>query len=76
VKIFVSTLSFSEALFFKKERGVKLKNTSDEFDDYLKKGGFPIIHAGDYSLEQIDNIVSDIYSSIVLKDIIERYKKQ
>jgi predicted AAA+ superfamily ATPase len=74
VKIFVSTLSFSEALFFKKERGVKLKNTSDEFDDYLKKGGFPIIHAGDYSLEQIDNIVSDIYSSIVLKDIIERYK--
>ncbi len=74
VKIFVSPLSFSEALFFKKERGIELKNTLDEFDDYLKKGGFPIIHAGDYSLEQIDNIVSDIYSSIVLKDIIERYK--
>jgi len=74
VKIFVSPLSFAEAMFFKKQRGVPLKNTSEEFDDYLKKGGFPIIHIGDYSLEQADSIVYDIYSTIVLKDIIERYK--
>jgi len=74
VKICVSPLSFSESLSFKKERGSPLKSTAEEFDDYLKKGGFPIIHAGDYSLEQADNIVYDIYSTIVLKDIIERYK--
>jgi len=74
VKIFVSPLSFSEALFFKKERGIPLKSTSEEFDDYMKKGGFPLIHAGDYSLPQTDSIVYDIYSTIILKDIIERYK--
>jgi predicted AAA+ superfamily ATPase len=72
VNIPVSTLSFAEAMEFKKARGAELKDIADEFAQYLQKGGFPIAHTADYSLEQIDDIVADIYASLIFRDLVER----
>lgn len=72
VEIQVYPLSFSEALEFKKARGMELGSTGEEFDSYMNKGGFPILHAFDYSLEDGDKAVEDIYTSIVYRDLIER----
>ena len=70
----VYPLSFSEALEFKKERGLKIGSLADEFNEYKNKGGFPVLHAFDYSGEEGDNTVEDIYTSIVYRDLIERKK--
>ena len=74
VNIPVSTLSFSEALDFKRARGLALRDNGDEFEDYLQRGGFPILYTGDYTLAQTDDIVSDIHSSIIFRDLVERGK--
>ena len=72
IEIQVYPLSFSEALDFKKARKISLKTTSDEFREYMDKGGFPILHAFDYSEEDGDKAVEDIYTSIIYRDLIER----
>jgi predicted AAA+ superfamily ATPase len=43
------------------------------FDDYLTLGGFPAIHAGNFSGEAARRFLDDIYSSIILKDVVERH---
>lgn len=72
IDIPVYPLSFSEALEFKKARNLKIKTTEAEFTDYMNKGGFPILHAYNYSLEDGDKAVEDIYTSIIYRDLIER----
>ena len=72
LEIQVYPLCFSEALEFKKARGIKTTDLKTEFDDYMNKGGFPILHAYNYSLEDGDKIVEDIYTSIIYRDLIER----
>ena len=72
VEVQVYPLSFTEALEFKKARGMVVKDLADEFDEYMWKGGFPILHASDYDLNDGDKIIEDIYASIVYRDLIER----
>lgn len=72
VEIRVYPLSFTEALEFKEARGLEFGDLGAEFDEYMWKGGFPILHAFDYSLEDGDKIVEDIYASIIYRDLIER----
>lgn len=72
VEVQVYPLSFTEALEFKKARGLKVGPVEKEFEDYMNKGGFPILHAYDYALEDGDKAVEDIYTSIVYRDLIER----
>lgn len=72
VEIQVYPLCFSEALEFKKVRGKELKSLSQEFEEYMAKGGFPILHAFDYSLADGDKAVEDIYTSIIYRDLVER----
>jgi predicted AAA+ superfamily ATPase len=74
INIPVSTLSFSETLAFKRARGLALRDNADEFEDYLQRGGFPILYTGDYTPAQADDIVSDIYSSIIFRDLVEHGK--
>jgi len=75
VQFEIYTLSFSEYLLFKKEySGKKARNNYDEFENYLRMGGFPVIHTGDYSIEQSYKIVYDIYSSVILRDVVQRYR--
>lgn len=72
VEVQVYPLSFTEALGFKKARGLEVGTLATEFEEYMWKGGFPILHASDYALEDGDKIVEDIYASIVYRDLIER----
>ena len=72
VKMQVSTLNFKEFLDFKKARDVEIKSTAEEFEDFIVRGGFPLVHIADYTFEQSDAIVADIYNSIVFRDLIER----
>ncbi|MBQ9016899.1 ATP-binding protein [Candidatus Saccharibacteria bacterium] len=74
VEIQVYPLSFSEALEFKKAQGIEIGDLKNEFDEYMNKGGFPILHAFDYQLSDGDKAVEDIYTSIVYRDLIERKK--
>jgi predicted AAA+ superfamily ATPase len=75
IEIPVFTLSFSEFLQFRsyyfpeKESGVK-----DAFVSYLRFGGFPVIHTAAYQEESAYKIVQDIYSSVILRDTVQRYK--
>lgn len=70
----ISTLNFSEFIDFWKARNGKRLDTSELFKEYMMRGGFPVINAAEDTYEQGDLIVSDIYSSIVLNDIIQRKK--
>ncbi len=75
IQIPVYTLSFSEFLDFRKEyANKKVKDVYEEFENYLHLGGFPSIHAGSYTQEQAYKIVYDIYSSVILRDVIQRFK--
>lgn len=40
---------------------------------YLRLGGFPVIHTADYSEETTYQVVYDIYSSVILRDTVQRY---
>jgi predicted AAA+ superfamily ATPase len=75
IQIPVYTLSFSEFLDFRKEyANQKSKDVYEEFENYLRLGGFPSIYAGSYTHEQVYKIVYDIYSSVILRDVIQRFK--
>ena len=72
VEIHIYTLSFSEYLFFKHNR----KEVSDlyrEFEYFLRMGGFPVLHTGEYTYETAYKVVFDIYSSAILRDTVQRF---
>ncbi len=75
VEIPVFTLSFSEYLDFKIHYGVSPeKNHRKAFLSYLRLGGFPVLHTADYNEETAYKVVYDIYSSIILRDTVQRYR--
>lgn len=74
VEIPVFTLSYREFLDFRKNYFSDKQNAGNLFLQYLRKGGFPVIHTADYSDESAYKIVYDIYSSIILRDTVQRYK--
>lgn len=74
VEISVFTLSFAEYLQFQAHYfPEKKQNVKDAFVSYLRLGGFPVIHTADYSQETAYKIVQDIYSSVILRDTVQRY---
>lgn len=72
INIGVYTLNFAEYLDFKRGRGLVLSSTAEEFSEYMTRGGFPMVHIADYSLEQNDSLVTDIYNSILFRDLVKR----
>jgi predicted AAA+ superfamily ATPase len=73
VEIHVFPLAFSEFLLFKSIRtGVTNFNQYIEFQNYLRMGGFPVLHVAEYNIETAYKIVYDIYSSAILRDTIQR----
>jgi predicted AAA+ superfamily ATPase len=74
IEIPIYTLSFKEFLDFRNTYGEVSKDYFTLFRTYLRKGGFPVIHAADYDEESADTLVRSIYDSIVLKDSVQRYK--
>jgi predicted AAA+ superfamily ATPase len=75
VEIHVHTLSFQEYLQFRERRtGLKPADIYREFDLFLRMGGFPVLHTGDYSYETAYKVIYDIYSSAILRDTVQRFK--
>ena len=74
VEFHVHPLSFAECLQFKQAYSPKsVSNIYSEFDIFLRLGGFPALHTGDYTYETAYKVVFDIYSSAILRDTIQRY---
>ena len=44
------------------------------FAGFLRSGGFPVLHVTDYEEETARKVVYDIYSSIILRDVVQRNK--
>ncbi len=74
VEIPVYTLSYREYLEFRKSYFSDTQNKGNLFFHYLRKGGFPVIHTADYPDESAYKVVYDIYSSVILRDTVQRYK--
>lgn len=71
VEIPIFTLSFKEFLAFKADyTGQIPQNPTTLFNEYLRKGGFPMIHTADYPDEISYKIVQDIYASVMLRDTV------
>lgn len=74
VEIKISTLSFKEYLLFKEVRtGQNPVNLREEIQTYIRLGGFPAVHTGDYEEDVAYRIVNDIYSSAILRDNVQRH---
>ncbi len=73
VEIKVYPLSFSEYLTFREARtGEKTVDIRREFIEFVRMGGFPVIHTAQYSYNDAYKIINDIYASAVLRDTVER----
>ena len=74
VEFQIQTLSFQEYLQFHKAYNTDDQTIQNAFNQYLRMGGFPVIHTGTYTFETAYKIVYDIYSSAVLRDTIQRHQ--
>jgi predicted AAA+ superfamily ATPase len=66
----INTLSFSEFIQFRTENHLG----DFDIDSFIKIGGFPLLSTSTFTDNQIRQIVSDIQSSAVLKDVVARNK--
>lgn len=75
IEIPVYTLSFAEYLQFRATYFPQEKqDRKTAFVSYLRLGGFPVIHTANYSEETAYKVIYDIYSSVILRDTVQRYK--
>jgi len=72
IEFHIYPLSFKEYLEFKQQRNLEEVDIGQEFEYFLRMGGFPVLHTADYSFEAAYKIVFDIYSSVILRDTIQR----
>ncbi len=74
IEIPIYTLSFSEYLQFKSHYLPHNNQTTKEsFLLYLRMGGFPVLHTGNYTESTAYKVIYDIYSSVILRDTVQRY---
>lgn len=67
VEIPIYTLSFNEFLVFKETHANPSQNENNAFIEYLRKGGFPVVHAHHYDEETMQKVVKDICISLVAR---------
>ena len=73
VEIHMFTLSFAECRIFRHARiNEQSKDLKREFQNYLRTGGFPVLQLTEYNDETAEKVVFDIYSSIILRDTVQR----
>lgn len=70
IMIPIFTLSFGEYLEFKKASGHTPKELLNE---YIRKGGFPIVALGNFDDNSAYQIVEGIYNSVITNDIARRH---
>lgn len=71
VTFYIYTLSFDEYLMFKKSYST-IYDIKQEFNQYVRLGGFPATHLQEYSQDEVYTIVRDIYNSTIFSDIVRR----
>lgn len=72
IHIEMQVLSFSEMLEF---RSGKTDTQENLLWLYIRRGGFPAVHlTSDYDEKATYMIINDIFDSIVLRDVVQRYK--
>ncbi len=71
VEIQIYPFSFSEVIDMVKERNLPLSR-SQAFQLFLIRGGFPFLYNYDFADADARQYVSDIFDSIILKDISQR----
>lgn len=74
VEFQIQTLNFRECRSFNEEFQNTKKTNREQFEYFLRRGGFPVLHTAPYSLDSAYKIVHDIYSSAILRDTVQRYK--
>ena len=73
IEIKIYPLSFKEYIEFSKAQNPNEQQTNEEyFEKYLQFGGLPGIHNFNYDRNNIYQYLSDIYNSVLLKDVIAR----
>lgn len=65
------TLSFKEFLLFRDKNSAQ--DMAQEFELYIKYGGFPGIHYLQLQDDVVFQYIASIFSTILLKDIVARY---
>lgn len=73
ISFHIMPLSFNEYLLFHGIASGDREKLHEEFQKYLRMGGFPAIHTVDYNYEAIYRLVYDIYSSVILRDTVQRH---
>lgn len=73
VQFEILPLSYKEYLEFIEKNNIKI-NKNKLFERYMINGGFPTIYTTTNPEENINTIIKDIYTSIILKDIVTRNK--
>lgn len=72
VEIRMLPLSFKEFLSF--YYFDETTTIEDKFQKYLQIGGMPILRQFDFNLPRINEILEGIYSTVIIRDILERNK--
>ena len=73
IEIKIYPLSFKEYIDFAKIQNPQNILTNEEyFNEYLQFGGLPGIHNFNYDKNNVYQYLSDIYSSILLKDVVAK----
>lgn len=73
IHIQMQGLSFQEMLAFRTEMGDG-QSPHDLLWLYIRRGGFPAVHIADYDERATYAVISSIYDSILLRDVVQRYK--
>ncbi|MDR1635721.1 MAG: ATP-binding protein [Treponema sp.] len=81
VAFHLHTLSFAEFIDFRRQSGLSLTGAAKaggiadaggELDTFIETGGFPVLSANSFSPQEARQIVMDINSSAVLRDVVQR----
>jgi predicted AAA+ superfamily ATPase len=68
-------LSFAEYGDFRAQiSGWPDLTAAQQFDDYIERGGFPGLAALDLAVENATTALRDIYSSVLLRDTLQRHR--
>ena len=70
ISIPVFTLSFAEYIEFKKQSN---RTPAELLNEYIRRGGFPIVALGSFDERSSYQIVEGIYNSVITSDITRRH---
>lgn len=68
----VHTLNFEETREFRRALFSATGDVESDFAEYLARGGFPSLYLAEQTEAQDDAEVTDIYNSIMYRDLVER----